>query len=176
MKTNTQKLVIAALVGAAYAALTILLAPISFGIVQFRVSEALCILPAFLPCTAWGLWAGCALSNLLGGYGVIDIVFGSLATLASSLCVVAITKKGSLTWLRSIFVCLMPVVWNGPVIGAIIAFSSGLAFGTGWLVFMAQIAVEEAGVMFVLGLPLMRILPRSRKLMELMGCPEKALS
>lgn len=57
MKISTRKLASAAVVGAAYAALTLLLAPISFGLVQFRVSEALCILPAFVPFTAWGLWA-----------------------------------------------------------------------------------------------------------------------
>lgn len=81
MKISTRKLAAAAVVGAAYAALTLVLAPISFGLVQFRVSEALCILPAFVPCTAWGLWAGCAIANLAGGYGLPDIVFGSLATL-----------------------------------------------------------------------------------------------
>ena len=42
MKISTRKLASAAVVGAAYAALTLLLAPISFGLVQLRVSEALC--------------------------------------------------------------------------------------------------------------------------------------
>ena len=65
-----------AVIAARYAALTLALYPISFGAVQFRVSEALCILPAFVPFTAWGLWAGCAIANLAGGYGIPDIVFG----------------------------------------------------------------------------------------------------
>ena len=56
MHITTKKLAFAAVVGAAYAALTMLLAPISFGLVQFRVAEALCILPAFLPAASWGLW------------------------------------------------------------------------------------------------------------------------
>ena len=64
MKISTRKLASAAVVGAAYAALTLLLAPISFGLVQFRVSEALCILPAFVPFTAWGLWAGLSLIHI----------------------------------------------------------------------------------------------------------------
>ena len=96
MKISTRKLASAAVVGAAYAALTLLLAPISFGLVQFRVSEALCILPAFVPFTAWGLWAGCAIANLAGGYGIPDIVFGSLATLGASLCMAAIAKTHEL--------------------------------------------------------------------------------
>ena len=79
MKTNNtaRSITAAAIVGAAYAALTMLLAPISYGAIQVRVSEALCILPYFLPCTAWGLFAGCAIANVLTG-NIFDIIFGSL--------------------------------------------------------------------------------------------------
>lgn len=87
MKFTPRNIALAAVVGAAYCALTLLVAPIAFGVVQFRVSEALCILPAFFPMSAWGLWIGCALANVFGGYGVMDIVFGSLATLGSGLCI-----------------------------------------------------------------------------------------
>lgn len=66
-KTATLKLATAAVVGACYAVLTMILAPISYGAVQFRVSEALCILPFFMPCTAWGLFGGCIIANLLTG-------------------------------------------------------------------------------------------------------------
>ena len=56
MHITTRKLTAAAVTGAAYAALTMLLAPISYGAIQCRVSEVLCILPFFIPCTAWGLF------------------------------------------------------------------------------------------------------------------------
>ena len=59
----------AAVIGALYAAVTLLAAPISFGNLQCRVSEALCILPWFFPETAWGLFVGCILANLLGAAG-----------------------------------------------------------------------------------------------------------
>ena len=49
MNPNLRKLTAAAIVGAAYAALTIALAPISYGAIQCRISEVLCILPYFLP-------------------------------------------------------------------------------------------------------------------------------
>lgn len=162
MKISTRKLASAAVVGAAYAALTLVLAPISFGLVQFRVSEALCILPAFLPCTAWGLWVGCAIANLAGGYGLPDIVFGSLATLGASLCMAALAKgrEHPLGLGRAIAVCLMPVVWNGPIVGAVIAYSSG-AFWAALPINAVQIAAEEALVMYIVGLPLLKLLPRS---------------
>ena len=52
MKINTRNLITAAIIGALYAVLTMVLAPISYGPVQFRVSEVLCILPFFMPCTS----------------------------------------------------------------------------------------------------------------------------
>lgn len=162
MKISTRKLAAAAVVGAAYAALTLVLAPISFGLVQFRVSEALCILPAFVRCTAWGLWAGCAIANLAGGYGLPDIVFGSLATLGASLYMARLAKghEHPLGLGRAIAVCLMPVVWNGPIVGAVIAYSTG-AFWTALPLNALQIAGEEALVMYIIGLPLLKLLPRS---------------
>ena len=155
MKFTPRNLAFAAVVGAAYCALTLFLAPISFTVAQFRVSEALCILPAFVPVSAWGLWIGCALANLFGGYGVIDIVFGSLATLGAGL-----------SFTRCILVCFMPVLWNAPIVGAVIAYSTG-AFWSALPLSMLQLAVEEAGVMFIIGLPLMKLLPRSRAFMQL---------
>ena len=162
MKISTRTLASAAVVGAAYAALTVLLAPISFGLVQFRVSEALRILPAFVPCTAWGLWAGCAIANFAGGYGLPDIVFGSLATLGASLCMARLAKgHGQPLGLgRAIAVCFMPVAWNGPIVGAVIAYSTG-AFWAALPLNTLQIAGEEALVMYILGLPLLKLLPRS---------------
>ena len=168
MKFTPRNLAFAAVVGAAYCALTLFLAPVSFGIAQFRVSEALCILPAFMPVSAWGLWIGCALANVFGGYGIADIVFGSLATLGSSLCVAALAKNRPqpLSFTRCILVCFMPVIWNAPIVGAVIAYSIG-AFWAALPLNMLQLAVEEAGVMFIIGLPLMKLLPRSRAFMTI---------
>lgn len=170
MKLSAEKLATAAVVGAAYAALTLVLAPISFGLVQFRVSEALCILPAFMPWTAWGLWAGCAIANLAGGYGLPDIVFGSLATLGASLCMARLAKGcvQPLKLGRALAVCFMPVAWNGPIVGAVIAYSTG-AFWQALPLNALQIAAEEALVMYVLGLPLLKLLPRSRALCRVFG-------
>ena len=73
----TQGAVIAAL----YVALTLIFAPISFGPVQVRIAEALCILPMFTPAAVPGLFLGCLLGNLLGGAMLLDVIFGSIATL-----------------------------------------------------------------------------------------------
>ena len=70
-----------AAIAAVYTVLTMVFAPISFGPVQFRISEILCVLPFFTPAAVPGLFVGCFLSNLLCGAAGLDIVFGSLATL-----------------------------------------------------------------------------------------------
>lgn len=87
MNKTTRRIVTAAIVGALYAVLTIVLAPISYGPVQCRISEVLCILPFFMPCTTWGLFFGCAIANIASAAGLPDIIFGSLATLVACLCI-----------------------------------------------------------------------------------------
>ena len=99
MNKNSNKIRVlctAAVTGAAYAVMTIALAPISYGALQFRVSEVLCILPFFIPGTVWGLFAGCILANLLTG-NIFDIIFGSLATLLAGLCTAAFGKRSQRT-------------------------------------------------------------------------------
>ena len=78
---NVYLIVHGAAIAAIYVALTMIFAPISFGPVQFRISEALCVLPFFTPAAVPGLFIGCLLSNLFCGSAMLDVVFGSLATL-----------------------------------------------------------------------------------------------
>ena len=78
---GTQFLTEAAAIGAIYVVLTLLLAPLSFGEVQIRFSEALTILPFFTPAAIPGLFIGCIIANLLGGAIPVDIIFGSIATM-----------------------------------------------------------------------------------------------
>lgn len=159
---SARKLALSAAVAAVYAVLTMVLAPISYGEMQLRVSEVLCILPFFFPYTSWGLFIGCLIANLLSPIGVLDIVFGPLATLLAALCTAAIGKAGR-GWAQSILACLMPVLFNAVIIGAVIVVSStaqpfsaaGLAsFG----VCAMWVGLGELIVMLVIGLPLVRVL------------------
>ena len=117
MKINTRNLITAAIIGALYAVLTMVLAPISYGPVQFRVSEVLCILPFFMPCTSWGLFIGCIVANLMSAAGLLDVVFGSLATLITCVCIAQCGKMGN-TLRARLLACFMPVIWNALVVGA----------------------------------------------------------
>ncbi len=74
----------AAVIAALYVVLTVLFAPISFKEVQVRISEMLTVLPFFTPAAVPGLFVGCIIANMLGGAIPLDIVCGSLATLAGA--------------------------------------------------------------------------------------------
>ena len=71
-----------ALIAALYVVLTMLATALglSSSAIQFRFSEALCILPIFYPEAIPGLVVGCFLSNLLSGCNIWDVIFGSVAT------------------------------------------------------------------------------------------------
>lgn len=153
MNLHLRKLTFAAVTGAAYASLSLIAAPISFGPLQLRVAEVLCILPFFVPCTGWGLFAGCIIANLIGGAGPFDVVFGSLATLAAAFLTSVIRQKP--------LACLPPPVINALVVGAVLAkVYSPQAMSAAFPLYAVQIFAGEAIVLFVIGLPLMYVLPR----------------
>ena len=167
-----EKLILPAVIGALYAALTMLLAPISYGTLQFRISEALCVLPVFFPYTSVGLFLGCALANTISAAGILDVVFGSLATLGACLCVAAIGKgRGARSWTRCILAVLMPVVWNAVIVGAVLMWTltetAFPSFSPVFWVFAGEVGAGELAVMLVLGLPLLRLLPKNKKFTEI---------
>ena len=111
-KFPVRKLAVAAVTAAMYTALSYVAYTLNlaFAPVQFRLSEALTVLPFLFPETAWGLFVGCILTNLLSQYGVVDIVFGSLATLLAGLWSARCRSK----WTAAI----PPVVCNGLIVSS----------------------------------------------------------
>ena len=157
-KISVRQLTTAAIVGALYAALTLFSSALgtAFGPVQFRISEALCVLPFLFPETAWGLFAGCWVSNLISPYGALDMVAGSLATLIAALW----TAKCRRQWLAP----LPPVVCNALVVGAVLAWQqSGSAetFLPAFSFNAVSVGLGEAVVCFGLGLPLLKVLEKN---------------
>lgn len=147
-----------ALIAALYAALTLLMAPISFGIVQFRISEVLTILPMFTLSAVPGLAAGCLLANCIGGFGVVDIIFGTLATLLAAVCSYLLRKH---KWL----VPLPPVIFNALIVGTYLYL---LAPSEATLLFsIGSIGFTEMAVTYVLGIPLIGILEKQKNRLRL---------
>ena len=146
---STKDITISAMVAGLYVVLSFAFAPISYGPMQFRVSEALTLLPFCLPQTVPGLFVGCLISNMIGGFGIIDIVFGSAATLAAAV----LTSKMPNVWLAAI----PPIVVNAVVVGFYVAILSA----TPIIPCMLYIGAGQAGVCFLLGVPMVMALKRS---------------
>jgi len=176
LKISTRKIAFAGAIAAIYAALTIALNFIGYGPIQFRVAEALCILPFFFPFSVWGLFVGCILANLISPYP-LDIIVGSAATLIAALCTLLIGKAGRNGVAMKALACFPPVIINAVFIGALIAYymvggvEAG-AFMPAFLINALQVGLGQAAVLYAIGLPLMVYLPKSRaygKLLEYYG-------
>lgn len=147
---TTRSITLSAAIAALYAALTLLLAPISYGDWQCRVSEALTMLPLMMPQAIPGLFVGCVLANLLGpSAGITDIVFGSLATLIAAIGTWHFRKN---KWLAA----ACPVVANGVIVGLVLSLSFNLPF------FLTAVQVAAGEVLAVLvGLVLIKALEKA---------------
>ena len=108
----------AAVIAALYVVLTYVFSAFASGVIQVRVSEALTILPAFTPAAIPGLVIGCLLSNTLTGCVLLDIIFGSVATLIGALGSYARRRH---TWL----VPIPPIVSNMIIVPFVLRFAYG---------------------------------------------------
>jgi uncharacterized membrane protein len=72
----------AALIAALYVVLSLISGALGLasGAIQVRISEALCVLPFFMPAAVPGVTIGCLIYNIIGSGNILDIVFGTLAT------------------------------------------------------------------------------------------------
>ena len=110
----------AAMIAAVYVVLTFVFAPISFGGVQVRISEALTILPIFTPAAIPGLFVGCLLGNFLGGAVLWDVLCGSIATLIGAVFTYLLRK-------HSRFLAPLPPILSNTLI---VPFVLRYAYGT----------------------------------------------
>ena len=161
-KLSVRKLAAAAMIGAAYAVMAIFgsVFGLTFGTIQFRFSEALCVLPFLFPEAVGGLFVGCLIANLFSPYGLLDIVVGSLATLLAAW----LTSRCRSRYLAP----LPPVLFNGVIVGAVVtimneaghlvpsAFTLPVFAATALTVALGELAVCAVG-----GYPLMLLLERN---------------
>ena len=153
---TTRSVCLSAMIAALYAALTLLLAPISYGAIQCRISEAMTLLPILLPQAIPGLVIGCLVANLLSPVAIWDVIFGTLATLLAAIW----TSKVKNRWLAP----LPPVVCNAVIVGAEIAYFAtldGAAFWPAYALNAFTVGLGEAIACYVLGTLLLRALERT---------------
>ena len=137
-------------IAAIYVVVTLVLAPISYGALQIRISEALTILPYFTPAAVPGLFIGCIIANFNSPLGVIDVVFGSLASLIAALITSRIRDK---RW-----VPLPSIIVNALMIPFVLKYTLGIPY----FVNMVWIALGQTIACYGLGYPLLLLLQRKK--------------
>lgn len=162
MKKRTRFLVEAGLIAALYAGLTYLsgIVGLAFGPIQFRLSEALTVLPALTPAAIPGLAIGCLLANMFS-FNPLDLLFGTLATLLAAVATYGLRKIKFRT--VPVLAPLPPVLFNAAVIGFEIAVYYTVPDGGKWSFGIAAlcIGVGQLAVCYGIGLPFFRLVEKS---------------
>lgn len=133
---------------ALYVALTLAVAPLSYGAVQFRLSEVLTLLCFFKKDYCYALILGCAISNLFSPLGVLDLIFGVASTVFS---VVGMRTVKNI-WVASLFPAISMVF---------IAWELSLLNMPFWYSFLTA-ALGEVVVVTAIGVPLFKALRKNR--------------
>ncbi len=136
----------AALIAAVYVVLVYAFQPVSFGVIQLRVAEALTVLPVLFPEAIAGLYVGVLLANILGGLGLWDIFGGSLVTLIAAY----VTYRYRDSWIAY----ASPIVFNALLISIYLHF----IFAQPYLLVAVSIGISQSIVVLFIGVPLIHFL------------------
>lgn len=150
----------AAMIAAIYVVLVIIFNYWSFGPIQFRIAEAITILPYFTSAAVPGLFVGCLLANFLGGSILADIIFGSIATLIGAIGTYLFAKlKGNVgRWMAPI----PPIVSNMLIVPFVLKYGYGAQEAIPLM--MVTIGIGEIIVCGVFGLILLAILEKYKNI------------
>ncbi len=147
-----------AIIAALYVGLTWLLSPISYGSIQFRISEVLLLLVVLNPKYAYSLIIGCLIANTTSPLGWYDIVFGTLATTFAILPMMKIKKIG--------LACIFPVMCNSIIISIELGIALDM-FNIFWFN-MLTVGLGEAVVLYFLGIPFCKVILNNNALKDIL--------
>lgn len=145
-----------AVIAALYVVLTLISYPFSYGMIQFRISEALMLLCCYNKKYNWSMIIGCLISNLFS-FNLIDCIFGVLATTIACLLMNIVKNK----FIASFF----PAIFNGIIVGLELYFILKLPL----LLSMASVAIGEVVVVSILGNVLFYFINKNANFKELIG-------
>ena len=141
------------IIAAVYAALCYALWPVAFGPVQFRIAEGLTLLPLILPGSVMGLFIGCILANLSSPYFILDVIFGSLATLIGAVGTFLIGKRIKNERLKLALAPLPPIISNTIIIGGVLTYMAAAeGEAVTFAVIAGQIALSEIAACYGVGI------------------------
>ena len=152
-----KKLCRIAVISAVYAVISLLLPFLSYGTIQLRIAEALCVLPILMPESVFGVFFGCLITNIFSG-SVFDLLIGSAATLIAAYLSQKFRAKPLLA-------ALFPVVINALVIGIMLSCLTGsfenlAAFLPVCALNILSVGIGEGLAVYGLGIPLLYLLKK----------------
>ncbi len=147
-KRRATQLTRCGIIAAVYFIACIVFYPISFGGVQLRLAEALSVLPLFFGEAVWGLAIGCLIANFFGN-GILDVIFGSLATLLSAVSTYFFGKKIKNPTFRFFIGAIPPVLINAVVVPLSFLFTVNNL--EGYIALALQILLGQIVSVYVFG-------------------------
>lgn len=160
MRRTSLSLCRGALIAALYVVLTLLCSSLGLsgsGPVQIRISEALCVLPFFMPEAVAGLTVGCLIANVATAALWQDVVFGTLATLVGALGSLWLSR---LPWGKILWTVLPPILANTLIIPPVLKYAYHLE--EGYLLLTLFLAVGEIISVAGFGIPLLLVLQKRK--------------
>ena len=148
-KITTKQIVITAAIAGIYFVLAAVFAPLSFGPVQVRIAEIMTLLPILTPFAIPGTFIGCLIANIIFGVGILDIIFGSIATLIAAVLTYMLRKNKYLA-------ALPPVIVNAFIIAYVLKVSVGAPY---WMT-VFTVGVGQAIACYALGIPFITLLEK----------------
>ena len=153
MTNKNNKIAKVGLIAALYTVVTLALGFISYSQIQFRISEMLMFLALFGKEYIIALTLGCFLANVLGPFGVPDIIFGTLATLISGILVYYTPKLLKNNKYTLFIASLWPTIINALIVG----WELYKFFGVPFALAVVQVAFGEFVVITIVGLPVFKM-------------------
>lgn len=154
-KLSTKRLAKLAAVAAIYVALTLSLSFMAYGNIQFRIAEALILLCFYKKDYGISLTLGCLIVNLFSPMGLVDVVFGTTATVLAVLLIYISPN----VYVAS----LMPVITNALIVGAELWWAFDMPFAISAL----EVAAGEFVCVSILGVVLFKIIEKNNRFMRM---------
>ncbi len=154
-KITAKDIAITGITAALYCVLTVLIAPLSYGAIQLRFSEIMVLLAYINPIFAPGLVIGCIMANCFSPLGIIDVIFGTTATICTMF---AITRT------KSLFVATLWPTFFCFFVGIELYFVSGLPF----IPTTATVMMGEFAVVTCIGYPVFKYILKNKKVIEIL--------
>lgn len=156
MNKKVKYIVKAGIIAALYAVITVLVAPISYGGMQIRISEAMAVIPYFTTSGIPGLFVGCLLANFFGSpLGMLDVVLGSLTSLIAAFITSKIKTKE--------LVPLPSIILNA----LIIPFVLWKVLGLPYFISVIWVGLGQSISVYGLGYPLLKIIEKNKNINEI---------